>query len=473
MQGLPSLVKGARSREDEDGSYIDNYIKSNVESDSNIYVGIDRTIPDTLMFMLDTDYSRKDVREKKRWSENGFYAGNCRDLITPSNLVIQEWVLPIADSYRWDTVTDISPARIQKTWTIPVFTENNSYIRTDAKCQGCSPSRHPGSSFFLVSGNEIVLHGQCDYCKLNSCLTTCGQGEVSLYSSTRKYICFIQNLIRSFCQFSSEYAINDQVRETHILPKISLTHKHTGHRPPATTHHLHPVRPRHVEYMCKNRNMCMVRTPTPLIKPTTRDENNTFFHNRNVPVYGHKDVGDAIIAFPDPPVKHCFPCEYSRYNPLHYANTPKSSTLNQDINDWYCAGGESPPRSCHSNEFTVTAAHDKCECKPGTYLNPDTKNTCLLCAKGHFCVHNVSQACPMHQYQKSTGMSSCDNCVETGDEFGWYKGCGEGTQLQFCNPAYPESQNTVLEFNCLECSKCRKRYAEVVVEMRDCYKNTN
>ena len=79
----------------------------------------------------------------------------------------------------------------------------------------------------------------------------------------------------------------------------------------------------------------------------------------------------------------------------------------------------------------------------------------------------------MHQYQKNTGMSSCDNCVETGDENGWYKGCGEGTQLQFCNPAYPESQNSVLEFNCLACSMCKKRYAEVVTAMRDCYKNTN
>ena len=85
----------------------------------------------------------------------------------------------------------------------------------------------------------------------------------------------------------------------------------------------------------------------------------------------------------------------------------------------------------------------------------------------------MSQTCPKHQYQVSTGMSSCKNCVETGDETGWYNGCGDGTQLQFCDPMYPESQDRVLDYNCLTCSMCRKKYAEIVPEMRDCYKNTN
>jgi hypothetical protein len=186
VQGLPSLVKGARSYEDEEGAYIDEYIRNNLESESNIYVGLDQTIPDTLMFMLDTDNSRADIKGKRRWSETGFKAGNCRDLVTPRNIVIQEWELLTSYSYRWESGKDIPPPRIKNTWTIPVFTEDNSYIRTDANCHGCSPSRHPGSYFFLVSGNEIVLHGQCDYCKLNSCLATCRQGEVSLTSSSAR-----------------------------------------------------------------------------------------------------------------------------------------------------------------------------------------------------------------------------------------------------------------------------------------------
>ena len=255
---MPGLMTGLRSYDDEEGVYVDEYIMNNLESDNNRYVGLDETIPETLTFVLDPDNSRTDMRGKKYWFDNGYSAGNCRDLITPSNLVIQEYELYIPYDYRWENGKEMPPPRVKNTWTIPVLTENNSYIRTEAKCQGCSPSRHPASPFFLVSGNEIILHGQCDYCKLNSCPTTCRQGEVILASSARK-TCFFQNLIRSFCQFSSEYAINDQVRETHIPPQNDkgcvLTHKHTGDRPPVTSHHLHPVRPRHVEYVCKNRNM--------------------------------------------------------------------------------------------------------------------------------------------------------------------------------------------------------------------------
>ena len=185
VQGLPGLMTGLRSYDDEEGVYVDEYIMNNLESDNNRYVGLDETIPETLTFVLDPDNSRTDMRGKKYWFDNGYSAGNCRDLITPSNLVIQEYELYIPYDYRWENGKEMPPPRVKNTWTIPVLTENNSYIRTEAKCQGCSPSRHPASPFFLVSGNEIILHGQCDYCKLNSCPTTCRQGEVILASSAR------------------------------------------------------------------------------------------------------------------------------------------------------------------------------------------------------------------------------------------------------------------------------------------------
>ena len=145
--------------------------------------------------------------------------------------------------------------------------------------------------------------------------------------------------------------------------------------------------------------------------------------------------------------------------------------LDEAVDSWYCAGGVYPPQACPSNDYVNTPSWTDCVCKIGTYTNPADKKRCLPCPPGHYCMNNVSIPCPKHYYQDEAGKSECKPCTVSADDYGIFNGCLErNTQLQVCDPDYPETQNKRLESNCQSCSKCKKAYLPATTGQVDCYR---
>ena len=152
-------------------------------------------------------------------------------------------------------------------------------------------------------------------------------------------------------------------------------------------------------------------------------------------------------------------------------NSSAQYVLDDAVDTWYCAGGAYPPQACPSGDYVPNTGWTDCVCRNGTYTNPDDKKRCLPCPAGHYCMNNASIACPKHYYQDETGKSECKRCTATADDFGIFNGCLEGNkQLQFCDPAYPETQNKPLGVSCQSCAKCRKAYLPAGEGQVDCYR---
>ena len=137
------------------------------------------------------------------------------------------------------------------------------------------------------------------------------------------------------------------------------------------------------------------------------------------------------------------------------------------------AGGKSAPQNCPSSAFTRSASGAECVCKPGFYPNPTNPNACIECPAGHMCPTGVLQKCPIHQFQVSTGKSSCEKCTSSGDINGFFGDCpAKGQLLQHCDPNVANSQSTPLRQLCVPCNQCRRPYTQAVEDpnLKNCYR---
>jgi hypothetical protein len=180
---LPNIARGIRNKREEEGEIFREGVVPNVAIDYKIYVFLKEVMPNDLWFILDPANTNSDIKTKPRWTDNEIVSGNCRDLITPKSMLVEEWVQTSDGNGPFFAEINVYQSFIGRTWAIPVSTENNSFIRTEAKCIGCSPKRYPGSPFYLVSrtpsSEEVIIFGKCDYCQLSACLSTCPNGMVS------------------------------------------------------------------------------------------------------------------------------------------------------------------------------------------------------------------------------------------------------------------------------------------------------
>ena len=184
--------------------------------------------------------------------------------------------------------------------------------------------------------------------------------------------------------------------------------------------------------------------------------------------YAHELILIQISIFT---VRKCFDCAYANQWRYHFVNTPDYYYLPESSESWFCAGGASPPRACISNDFTHSEDWSRCVCKKGTYLNPINSSSCLQCPAGHYCTNGTMVQCPDHHLKVETGQTACNVCASPPSRQGVYNECEPNKQLQMCLRSVLGSQSTPLQSKCLECSKCKRLYADETDGQVDCYKS--
>ncbi len=133
------------------------------------------------------------------------------------------------------------------------------------------------------------------------------------------------------------------------------------------------------------------------------------------------------------------------------------------------AGLADPPSNCPAGEFRASPDGSECVCKPGYY---PSGLDCVACLPGHMCPNGTLVRCPLHYYQQATQATSCIRCGSTGDANGFFRCPRRGFQLQFCDPAKPETQNQDLAGLCVQCSQCKRGYAsDDIAGLVGCYRD--
>jgi len=182
------------------------------------------------------------------------------------------------------------------------------------------------------------------------------------------------------------------------------------------------------------------------------------------------NLGPNIYHLLNGPMLSCYPCVLAG-GTLHYNYVGSTKySLVDPTKAWICPGGALPPVNCPVNKVN-DANYSSCVCHSGYFGKGD--EACTICPPGNFCLNGEKTPCPLHQYQKDEGQTSCLSCTTTGLSTG--QGmvvCNTGQQLAWCDPTVDNSQNQALGRNCMPCKQCKRPFVvdAGVAGMRNCYK---